>query len=74
MLIRAIVAFLAMQGVVDFGLPAYMATHRTPPIGWHFLGVLPLELGSLGLVWDCRCAALAPVPSTLCVSPAGKVL
>ncbi|MDP3761856.1 MAG: isoprenylcysteine carboxylmethyltransferase family protein [Ramlibacter sp.] len=54
MFLRALLAFLAMPGVVAFAIPVgwLVASGRTQavqPLGW-----VPLALGTLGLLWCVR--------------------
>jgi protein-S-isoprenylcysteine O-methyltransferase Ste14 len=54
MFLRALLAFLALPGVVAFAIPIYwlISTSRTEHI--QPLGLLPLLLGCAGLLWCVR--------------------
>ena len=54
MFLRALLAFLALPGIVAFAIPIYwlIATSRTALV--QPLGLLPLLLGCAGLLWCVR--------------------
>jgi protein-S-isoprenylcysteine O-methyltransferase Ste14 len=54
MFLRALLAFLALPGIVAFAIPLYwlIATSRTDLV--QPLGLLPLLLGCAGLLWCVR--------------------
>jgi len=54
MFLRALLAFLALPGIVAFAIPIYwlIATSRTDLV--QPLGLLPLLLGCAGLLWCVR--------------------
>ena len=54
MFLRALLAFLALPGIVAFAIPIYwlIATSRTDVV--QPLGLLPLLLGCVGLLWCVR--------------------
>jgi protein-S-isoprenylcysteine O-methyltransferase Ste14 len=54
MLTRALVAFLAMPGVVAFGIPAAWLWHTDQTILAQPLGLGLLALGSVALLWGVR--------------------
>lgn len=51
---QALLAFLALPGVVAFIVPALLAWPRLPPTGWRLVGALPLIVGALGLLLCVR--------------------
>lgn len=50
MFVRALVAFLALPGVVAFAVPAWMAWRTLPPSGLRWLGIVPMALGAACLL------------------------
>jgi hypothetical protein len=54
MFLRALFAFLALPGIVAFAVPIYwlVSISRTEPV--HPLGLLPLVIGCVGLLWCVR--------------------
>lgn len=50
MFLRALVAFLALPGIVAFAAPVWMAWRTLPPSGLRWLGLGPMALGALALL------------------------
>lgn len=54
MFLRALSAFLALPGIVAFGVPAILASRAGPPSGLRTLGAVPMALGTAGLLLCVR--------------------
>lgn len=54
MVARAIVAFVAVPGLVAFGVPGFLAYRAGPPAGLRLLGIVPVVLGTAGLLLCVR--------------------
>jgi protein-S-isoprenylcysteine O-methyltransferase Ste14 len=54
MFIRALIAFLALPGVVAFLIPAVFAWRSGPPEGLRLLGLVPMVGGAAGLLMCVR--------------------
>jgi protein-S-isoprenylcysteine O-methyltransferase Ste14 len=54
MFLRAVLAFLAMPGVVAFAVPITWLAYSTRATLAHPLGLVPLVLGTVALLWCVR--------------------
>src|SRR5262249_2361805 len=54
MFARALLAFLALPGIVAFGVPVAWLVARSPPKLVQPLGLVPLICGTVGLLWCVR--------------------
>jgi protein-S-isoprenylcysteine O-methyltransferase Ste14 len=54
MFLRALLAFLALPGIVAFAVPVYWLVSRSRTTLVQPLGLLPLLLGCAGLLWCVR--------------------
>jgi protein-S-isoprenylcysteine O-methyltransferase Ste14 len=54
MLARAIAAFVALPGMVAFALPIWIGISASHPVHYVALGVVPLCLGTILLLWCVR--------------------
>lgn len=54
MFLRALLAFLALPGMVAYLVPLLLAPDSPPDAGWRWIGLLPLAAGSALLLWCVR--------------------